>query len=71
MLQRCIRLTPECLQKTDTDEHCTDHSRADLVRGDDELEVQQVVLVGEHDLTRLRQVQLIDVCHRETTPALL
>ncbi len=34
---------------------------ADLVWGDDELEVEQVVLVGEHDLTRLWQVQLINV----------
>lgn len=34
---------------------------ANLVRRDDEFEVEQIVLIRENDLTRLWEVQLIDV----------
>lgn len=41
----------------------TTHTRTHthLVWGDDESEVEQIIVVGEVDLTRLWQVQLIDV----------
>ncbi len=59
--QHCKTLRPHELANTAVQRRSERGKRADLVWGDDELEVEQVVLVGEHNLTRLWQVQLIDV----------
>lgn len=47
--------------------HQKEWMNANLVRRDDEFEVEQIVLIREHDLTRLWEVELIDVWHRKRT----